>query len=97
VLIVERDHLPNGPEPRSGVPQSRHIHVLLVRGAQILEELFPGFRDELIQGGAPTVAWPSEVLWLAPAGWVQRRGTSFELISASRDFLDWAVRRRVLG
>ena len=97
VLIVERDHLPNGPEPRSGVPQSRHIHVLLVRGARILEELFPGFRDELIQGGAPTVAWPSEVLWLAPAGWVQRTGTSVELISASRDFLDWTVRQRVLG
>ena len=92
VVIVERDHVPEGPEPRSGVPQSRHIHALLVRGAQILEELFPGIRDELIEGGAPTVDWPSEVLWLAPAGWVQRTGTSFQLISASRDFLDWVVR-----
>jgi flavin-dependent dehydrogenase len=97
VLVVERDHLPQGPEPRSGVPQARHIHVLLVRGAQILEELFPGFRDELIGGGAPTVDWPSEVLWLAPAGWVQRSGSSFELISASRDSLDWVVRARVLA
>ena len=96
VLIVERDHVPEGPEPRSGVPQSKHIHVLLVRGAQILEELFPGFRDELIAGGAPTVDWPTQVLWLAPAGWVQRTGTSFELISASRDVLEWAVRARVV-
>ena len=97
VLIVERDQMPQGPEPRSGVPQSRHIHVLLVRGAQILEELFPGFRDELIAGGAPTVDWPSEILWLAPSGWVQRTGAPYELISASRDVLDWTVRMRVLG
>ena len=97
VVIVERDRLPGGPEARSGVPQSRHIHVLLVRGAQILEEFFPGIRDELVRGGAPTVDWPSEVLWLAPAGWVQRTGTSFELISASRDFLEWVVRTRVLA
>jgi flavin-dependent dehydrogenase len=97
VLVVERDHVPHGPEARSGVPQSKHIHVLLVRGAQILEELFPGFRDELIGGGAPTVDWPSEVLWLAPAGWVQRTGTPFQLISPSRDFLDWTVRTRVLA
>ena len=97
VVIVERDHIPKGPEPRSGVPQSRHIHALLVRGAQILEELFPGIRDELIEGGAPTVDWPSEVLWLAPAGWVQRTGSSFQLISPSRDFLDWVVRTRVLA
>ena len=97
VLVVERDHVPDGPESRSGVPQARHIHVLLVRGAQILEELFPGFRMELVRGGAPTVDWPSEVLWLAPSGWVQRTGASFELISASRDVLDWTVRGRVLG
>ena len=97
VLIVERDRIPHGPEPRSGVPQARHIHILLVRGAQILEELFPGFRDELIAGGAPTVDWPSELLWLAPSGWVQRTGAPYELISASRDVLDWTVRTRVLG
>ena len=97
VLIVERDQIPQGPEPRSGVPQARHIHVLLVRGAQILEELFPGIREELIAGGAPTVDWPSEILWLAPSGWVQRTGAPYELISASRDILDWTVRMRVLG
>ena len=85
------------PKPRSGVPQARHLHVLLVRGARILEHLFPGIRDELIAGGAPTVEWPAELLWLAPSGWVQRTGAPYELISASRDVLDWTVRRRVFG
>ena len=53
VTVVERDVLPNGPAIRHGVPQGRHVHVLLARGAQILDELFPGFLNELVADGAP--------------------------------------------
>lgn len=41
VVIVERIHLPPHPVHRQGVPQSRHVHVLLARGAQELDRLFP--------------------------------------------------------
>ncbi|MCG8493762.1 MAG: FAD-dependent monooxygenase, partial [Sneathiellales bacterium] len=41
VIIVERDAKPADTGPRKGVPQGHHIHVLLNRGEQILEELFP--------------------------------------------------------
>ena len=53
VTVVERDVLPDDPAVRRGVPQGRHVHVLLARGAQILDELFPGFLDELVADGAP--------------------------------------------
>ncbi len=53
VTVVERDVLPSGPAIRQGVPQGRHVHVLLARGAQILDELFPGFLNELVADGAP--------------------------------------------
>jgi len=53
VTVVERDVLPEDPANRRGVPQGRHIHVLLARGAQILEEFFPGILDELVADGAP--------------------------------------------
>jgi 2-polyprenyl-6-methoxyphenol hydroxylase-like FAD-dependent oxidoreductase len=53
VTVVERDVLPDNPANRRGVPQGRHIHVLLARGAQILEELFPGILNELVADGAP--------------------------------------------
>lgn len=39
--------------PRRGVPQGRHPHALLMRGAQTLGELFPGIFDALIGDGAP--------------------------------------------
>jgi 2-polyprenyl-6-methoxyphenol hydroxylase-like FAD-dependent oxidoreductase len=53
VTVVERDVLPDNPANRRGVPQGRHIHVLLARGAQILDELFPGILSELVADGAP--------------------------------------------
>ncbi|HEY4668628.1 MAG TPA: hypothetical protein VIH05_02520 [Tepidiformaceae bacterium] len=51
VTVIERDRIPEIGEHRRGVPQSRHTHGLLIRGAQILEELFPGFSDDVIARG----------------------------------------------
>ena len=52
VTVVERDVLPADSVCRRGVPQGRMIHALLARGAQILDELFPGILDELVADGA---------------------------------------------
>ncbi len=52
VVVVERDELPDTAEHRRGVPQSRHIHGLLARGQQALEELFDGLTAELVELGA---------------------------------------------
>src|ERR1700724_2982220 len=53
VTVVERDVLPDDAANRRGVPQGRHLHALLARGAQVLEELFPGLLDELVTDGVP--------------------------------------------
>lgn len=53
VTLVERDALGEGAANRRGVPQGRHPHALLARGAQTLEELFPGILDQLAADGAP--------------------------------------------
>lgn len=52
VTVVDRDRLPDGPVPRRGVPQGCQPHVILARCGQIVEELFPGYRDELVAAGA---------------------------------------------
>ena len=41
VTVVDRDILVEGGGPRRGAPQGRHIHGLLARGQQVLDEL-PG-------------------------------------------------------
>lgn len=47
VTILERDALDQGRETRKGVPQGRHVHVVLVGGANAIQSLLPGFFDEL--------------------------------------------------
>src|ERR1700745_4074170 len=53
VTVVERDVLSDDLDHRRGVPQGRHAHALLARGAQILDEFFPGILDELVADGVP--------------------------------------------
>jgi 2-polyprenyl-6-methoxyphenol hydroxylase-like FAD-dependent oxidoreductase len=52
VTIVERDCLPPTGRNRKGVPQGRHVHVLLPGGLRGLAELFPGVREDLRERGA---------------------------------------------
>src|SRR5215831_20688974 len=60
VTIVERDPLPESGLDRRGVPQGRHAHGLLPRGAQILDELFPGLLAGLAADGVPMLHTPRE-------------------------------------
>ena len=44
-----RDELPDDASPRPGAPQGRHLHGLLGGGQRALDELFPGFEEELVR------------------------------------------------
>jgi 2-polyprenyl-6-methoxyphenol hydroxylase-like FAD-dependent oxidoreductase len=97
VTVVERDVLSSKPENRRGVPQGRHAHMLLPRGAQILDELFPGLLDDLAAGGAPVIR-DLEELRFSPIGHRLRlEGHSPDLVAcqASRPFLEAHVLARV--
>jgi 2-polyprenyl-6-methoxyphenol hydroxylase-like FAD-dependent oxidoreductase len=94
VTVVDRDRLPQGAGFRPGVPQSRHLHVLLGRGLECLERLFPGFEADLVQAGAPVVQG-SESLWLNAAGWSRRYRSPIRLLGASRELIEWQARIRV--
>jgi hypothetical protein len=37
VTVIERDALPSDVDFRNGVPQARHVHVLLMRGDQVVD------------------------------------------------------------
>lgn len=57
VTVVERDVLPDGPAGRRGVPQGRQGHVLLGRGGQVIDELFPGLFTEWEADGGHTLGY----------------------------------------
>jgi hypothetical protein len=52
VVILDRDELPDDAAPRPGVPQGKHPHRLLGGGLKALENLFPGFGNELMRAAA---------------------------------------------
>lgn len=97
VTIVERDRLPDGPEQRAGVPQGRHVHILLARGLRILEQLFPGLEAELAAAGAPAVDTAADWMTLLPAGWAPRYRSGLVLRTCSRPLLEAMVRGRLLA
>jgi 2-polyprenyl-6-methoxyphenol hydroxylase-like FAD-dependent oxidoreductase len=97
VTIVERDRLPKTAEHRKGVPQARHAHLLVPKGTQILDGLFPGLLDDLAAGGAPVIRDLAEFRF-SPVGRLLRlegRPAGPFICQASRLFLECQVRARV--
>jgi 2-polyprenyl-6-methoxyphenol hydroxylase-like FAD-dependent oxidoreductase len=97
VTVVERDPLPETAEHRKGVPQGRHAHLLLPRGAQLLDELFPGLLDDLAAGGAPVIRDLGELRFSPGGHRLRLEGHPPEAITcqASRPYLEGQVRARV--
>ena len=95
VTLIERDAYPENSEARRGIPQANHVHGLLVRGRQILEEFFPGLQDEMIAAGAPVVDMANEIAWFTPAGWGVRFPSDLKVLAFTRPMLDLYVRRHL--
>lgn len=99
VTIVERDTLPNGPEPRRGVPQARHAHLVWSGGVIAFNDLVPGVVDDVVAKGGRLVHIMGEMVSRAPNEVWFRRFTSghHRNLVSSRDLLDSVLRSHVLA
>ena len=95
VTILDRDRLPDVAAPRKGVPQSRHLHGLMVGGQRCLETLLPGIAASLIASGAEPLCWTEDVAVHTLAGWHRRFPSDLSSCFMSRDLLDRELRRAV--
>lgn len=96
VTVIDRDRLPDGPQGRKGVPQGFHAHTLLIRGKQILEELFPGFGADLVAHGAVESDSSGDVIWHQHGVYKLRAPSGLIATSMSRPLLEWRVRAHLL-
>ncbi|MFI5853945.1 FAD-dependent oxidoreductase [Streptomyces parvulus] len=97
VVVIERDELPAGPEPRKGLPQARHAHLLWAGGVAALEALIPCIGDRLVEEGAWRAGIMTDLVSKAPSGpWFHRFTTPTVNLVCSRDLLDATVRWAVL-
>ncbi|WP_405804807.1 FAD-dependent monooxygenase [Streptomyces sp. NBC_00210] len=97
VTVIERDELPEGPEPRRSLPQARHVHVLWSGGARAFEQLIPGITDRWLAAGARRIPLPTGLVSMTAQGWLRRWPEMQYMIACTRDLLDWVVRKQVLS
>jgi 2-polyprenyl-6-methoxyphenol hydroxylase-like FAD-dependent oxidoreductase len=96
VVLIDRDFL-GVSGPRRGVPQSSHLHLMMLKGRQLVEELFPGFDADLASAGAPDIDWGVDSAWLSRFGWFPRTRSGICTRGCSRDLLEKTIRERVLN
>jgi len=95
VIVVERDVQPDNAMPRKGAPQGHHAHALLKSGELVLEELFPGLIEELVQKDAKKVDFSSDVRWFHFGYWKMRVKTGFSVMIQSRPLIEQTIRQRL--
>jgi 2-polyprenyl-6-methoxyphenol hydroxylase-like FAD-dependent oxidoreductase len=95
VTVIDRDQLPETSMHRRGVPHGRHLHALAARGQQALEELFPGFTEELVAHGAPAGDMLADTRLFFSGHRLRRAHTGLGLLCASRPVLEGRARARV--
>jgi len=89
VTLIERDQLPDDPTIRPGVPQASHVHVLLLKGYQLLEEFFPGLSQDLRNQGALRLDWIGDWHFLTTWDWLPEQQVGLEGLICSRLLLEW--------
>jgi len=99
VTVFERDELPSTPSNRAAIPQGRHVHLLMARGALEFDELFPGLLDGMVAAGVPILENRPDCIHFGAAGHVLGTGHTlrdrFTAYVPSRPQLEWQIRRRV--
>lgn len=95
VTVVDRDDLPQQPVDRRAVPQGRHAHSLLPHGQDCLEELLPGFGEELGAAGAVPTKRIEEMRLVVGGHEIMRLATGTHSLYASRPLIETHIRQRV--
>lgn len=101
ITLYERDPLPDRPVNRSAIPQGDHVHLLMARGAEELEKVFPGLLAAMTAEGVPVVQNQPESIHFTAGGHVLGTGrtleSNFTAYVPSRAQLEFQIRARVIA
>lgn len=95
VIVLDRDTLPDGASPRTGVGQGYHLHQLLKAGELALEKLLPGITQDFIAAGAKQMLVGRDVKVFDFGGWMDECDAGFTVTSLSRPAYEAILRKRV--
>ncbi|RQG92274.1 FAD-dependent oxidoreductase [Natrarchaeobius chitinivorans] len=95
VTLIEKDSLPDEPALRPGIPQARHIHVMQKAGLVTVENLFPGYSDDVIEAGGLVLDLASDVKLYQEGDFLAGGPMRIPQYTASRPVFEQVTRRRV--
>lgn len=95
VTLFERDVLGDSAAPRKGVPQGSHLHLLLLRGVQAIEGLFPGIFDDIASAGGVVADSTADLAFFLQGRWLPRGQCGIPARLQSRPFLEAHLRARL--
>ncbi|WP_020522254.1 FAD-dependent oxidoreductase [Catelliglobosispora koreensis] len=95
VTILDRDSLPSDHSARRGVPQGKHLHILLAAGQRALDELFPGLVNDMTAAGAVPFDPGVDLGVHRYGGLWPRQELGIDLMSFSRPLLEAVLRQRL--
>jgi len=95
VTVLERDQFPDEIAYRKGVPQARHLHILLSRGIEAMETIFPGIGAEMAEQGGKQFDLGQDAMLMVRGSWAGRPKLGINGFDGSRTFLEYSVRQRV--
>ncbi|MEM7132386.1 MAG: 2-polyprenyl-6-methoxyphenol hydroxylase-like oxidoreductase [Chloroflexota bacterium] len=91
VTVIERDILPDKPAFRRGAPQARHGHALLVRGQQVMEDLFPGLTEFLLENGTLELNMGNDIAFHMNGKRMQPFRSTINPIACSRALMEYGL------
>jgi 2-polyprenyl-6-methoxyphenol hydroxylase-like FAD-dependent oxidoreductase len=95
VHIVDRDKLVGVKGVRRFCPQSHQANGLLARGVQVMEELFPGLTQEMIDYGVPTGDLSGSCRWYARGNRLKQQHAGLQTLGVVRPLFEYFIRERV--
>jgi flavin-dependent dehydrogenase len=96
VIVIEKDMYPSQAGPRNGTPQSNHIHVLLIKGKEILLRLFPNIERKLVVKGAHIVNLTNDIDYYVGTGYSIKFESNLTTIACTRQLLEYEIKNEIL-
>ena len=97
VWIIEPDLLADTPVTRRGVPHGSQAHNLLGKGRSVIEQLLPGVIRQMVREGGQLINSSRGGAQFFLNGQPKVPVPGGSVVSVSRPFLEWHIRRRVLA
>jgi hypothetical protein len=95
VTFLERDHYPQEPIFRPGIPQGRQVHVLLLKGQHLLESFFPDLSQKLLTQGAIAHDYGNETLSYYGGGRYPHITPALQGWNCSRLLIEWQIHQEL--